>query len=186
MKKYLIYLIILCFIFLSILTLFHVFRRTEKAIAPKSYPNGILEFTFENQNHSDLKARQIVYWHILKAKNKSFIEIIREYKNVPDNVYACFIDLNNDGLKDIIGMEKDDDFHRFFISILLKNKWEFWEYESNHSFMLNGYFRKLYVLNTKTQNYKDIRTYGIYSTYGSDCILKYKLNTKYYEFLSCK
>ena len=186
MKKYLIIILIVSFLFLFGCALFFTFIHHEKTIEPQYLPDKTIEFTFKNQEHSQYKARKIVYRHILKAMNKNSGEIIKESNKIPDNIYAYFIDLNNDGKKDIIGIEKEAEYHRFTVFILMRNKWKFWEYESKKSFLMNGWFKKLYILNTKTNNYNDIRAYGIFKTYGNDCILKYDLKSKYYEFYLCK
>lgn len=158
---------------------------TGMTIMPKHLPDGSVKFDFKDQSYSQKMAQKKLYYHILKSKNKNFFEILIETQHIPipNNVYAYFIDLNNDGKEDIIGIEKDEDYHRFTVYILLKNKFG---YSSKQSFILNGYFKNLYVLNTQTNGYKDIRAYGIFETYGDDCILKYNLKTDYYEFSSCK
>ena len=87
--------------------------------------------------------------------------------------------MNNDGQKDIIGVEKDCIYHRFFLTILVKDKKN---YKSGHDFIINGYFGRLYVLKSLTNGYKDIRAYGIYKEYGEDCIFRYNKEDSTYEF----
>ena len=170
--------IIIC-LFISVLLL--LYKKT--ADVPAYLSDGSIEYSSKNLNHIHPIGERILYWHILKSMNKNYFEIIKGLNNVPNNIYAYFIDLNNDGKKDIIGIEKDGEYHRFAVYILLKNKFG---YSSKQSFLLNGYFENLYVLNNKTNGYKDIRAYGIFETYGDDCILKYDLKTNYYEISSCK
>ncbi len=172
--------IIIC-LFISVLLPKFLYKKSADVPAYRS--DGSIEYSSENLNHLHPVGERILYWYILKSLDKNFFEIIKRLPNVPKDIYAYFIDLNNDGKKDIIGIQKEDKYHRFAVYILLKNKSG---YSSKQSFLLNGYFGNLDVLNTQTNGYKDIRAYGIYQTYGDDCILKYDLKTNYYEFSSCK
>lgn len=185
MKKLLIIILITVLAYILFFVLLPKSLYTGIAIVPKHLPDGSIEFDFKDQSYSQKKAQKILYHYILKSKNKNFFEILIEtqHKPIPNNVYAYFIDLNNDGKKDIIGIEKDEEYHRFTVYILLKNKFG---YSSKQSFLLNGYLKSLYVLNTQTDGYKYIRAYGIFETYGDDCILKYDSKTNYYELSSCK
>ena len=146
---------------------------------PKELPDGSLEFTFLDKNYSHTKARKIFYIHLLKNRGFSNYQTKELSKTVPVYIHAVFIDLNNDGQKDIIGVEKDYIYHRFFLTILIKDKKK---YKSGHDFIINGYFGRLYVLKSLTNGYKDIRAYGIYKEYGEDCIFKYNKEDSTYEF----
>ena len=179
MKKFNILLIFTIFVIMLALSIYLIAYSNVQE--PKELPDGSLEFTFLDKNYSHTKARKIFYIHTLKNKGLKEHQIKKLSKNVPSYIHAFFIDMNNDGQNDIIGVEKDCIYHRFFLTILVKDKKN---YKNGHDFIINGDFGKLYVLQSSTNGYKDIRAYGIYKEYGEDCIFRYNKDDATYEFVT--
>lgn len=176
------YILLIFTVFVTILALSIYLITHPHVQEPKNLPDGSLEFTFLDKNYSHTKARKIFYIHTLKNKGLKESQIKELSKIIPSYIHAFFIDMNNDGQKDIIGVEKDCIYHRFFLTILVKDKKN---YKSGHDFIINGDFGRLYVLKSSTNGYKDIRAYGIYKEHGEDCIFRYNRDDGAYDFSAC-
>ncbi len=125
---------------------------------PITHPDGTIEYDFSKQ--SQTKASKILYKYILKDLNKTPKEA-QDFANItPKTVSAFETDLNGDGKKEIIGVVFSTYYwgtagYSLFILEEKANNYQ------NIAYLLNFEpLKEIYILNKKTNKYKDIQFYG--------------------------
>ena len=125
---------------------------------PINHPDGTIEYNFSKQ--SQTKASKILYKFVLNELNKTPREA-QDFANItPKTVSAFETDLNGDGKKEIIGVVFSTYYwgtagYSLFILEEKANNYQ------NIAYLLNFEpLKEIYILNKKTNKYKDIQFYG--------------------------
>lgn len=125
---------------------------------PITHPDGTIEYDFSKQ--SQTKASKILYKYILKNLNKTPKEA-QDFANItPKTISAFETDLNGDGKKEIMGVVFSTYYWGtagYSLFILEENSNNY----QNIAYLLNFEpSKEIYILNKKTNKYKDIQFYG--------------------------
>ena len=101
-------------------------------------------------------AKEILYEYVLKEMNLTPIEAEKDYSIALDVIFADFVDLNDDGVEEVVGFLNS--FYHYGIigeNLFILSKTGTDEYK-NVVYLVNFYPHKIKVLNTKTNGYKDL------------------------------
>ncbi len=127
--------------------------------SPKTLPDGTIEIDFMKDRPNWLASR-ILYNHVLKELDKTPKEA-KEFANIePKYVAAYFVDLNNDGKKEIIGYVGSTFYmgSAGYSLFILQKKAK--RYEDIAGFINFEPLKNLYVTNKIFNGYKVIVYYG--------------------------
>lgn len=148
----------LILIFILIIFSICIFEKNNRTLNISK--DGTIEYDLSTQ--SQTKARKILYDYVLKDLNKTPEEAKNIANITPENVNAFETDLNNDGNKEIIGVVYSTMYWGVFgYSLFILEK-----KDDNYNNLTNLTINfepkeKIYIQNTETNNYKDIKLYDI-------------------------
>ncbi len=131
--------------------------------SPKTLPDGTIEIDFMKDRPNWLASR-ILYNHVLKEVKMSPKEAKDAYI-VPNAVKAYFVDLNDDGNKEIIGIVNSSFYIGSAGHSLMVMEGNFSDLKDITLYLSFAPQDKFYVISNKTNGYRDIRY-----TFSHSCI----------------
>ena len=169
MKKRFIYIGILSIIFMICSGVFILKKHNDNM--PYKYPDGKTEFDFNKQNQP--KASRILYKYILESENLTAKEAKKSKDITPNQVRAFELDLNDDGVNEIIGFcSKSQYWGTAGYSLFILKKQN--EKYQNISHLLSFEPQlKIYILPSKTADYKDLILFGSSAHNFMPMVVKY-------------
>ena len=142
--------------------------------APKVGADGVIEYDFMKQRQP--KASKILYEYMLKNLDKTSKEAEELFNVTPNMVGAFEIDLNDDGQKEVIGYVASGAYwgtagYSLFILEKRNKSYVSIDYLINFEPM-----RKVQILQSYTNGYKNIKIYGSSAYNFKPMILTYSGN----------